>query len=95
MAKILTTRLLESIREDKSSVYYIGAQPSFNKLPEPEYTMTIYYGTAPEKIDTLKTAVFDESRICSKMVRLRKKYTKQWKRCCVSVKPISVKTATG
>ena len=60
LAKILTTRLLESIREDKSSVYYIGAQPSFSKLPEPEYTMTIYYGTDPKKIDTLKTAVFNE-----------------------------------
>ncbi len=58
LSKILTTRLLESIREDKSSVYYIGAQPGTNKLPVSEYDMTIYYGTSPEKINELKTSVF-------------------------------------
>lgn len=58
LAKILTTRLLESIREDKSSVYYIGAEPGFNRWPVPEYTMTIYYGTAPEKLKELKESVF-------------------------------------
>ena len=59
LGKILTTRLLESIREDKSSVYYIGAQPATNKIPLPEYDMTIYYGTSPEKVEGLKLAVFD------------------------------------
>ena len=58
LAKILTTRLLESIREDQSSVYYIGAEPGFNRWPVPEYTMTIYYGTAPEKLKALKDSVF-------------------------------------
>jgi len=58
LSKILTTRLLESIREDKSSVYYIGAQPGNNKFPVPEYDMTIYYGTAPEKVKELKASVF-------------------------------------
>ena len=56
-AKILTTRLLESIREDKSSVYYIGAEPGFNRWPLTEYTMTIYYGTSPEKLKELKESV--------------------------------------
>ena len=58
LSKILTTRLLESIREDKSSVYYIGAQPGFNKFPVSEYDVTIYYGTAPEKLKELKASVF-------------------------------------
>jgi zinc protease len=58
IGKILSTRLTESIREDKSSVYYIGASPGTNKLPVPEYDMTIYYGTAPEKVKDLKTSVF-------------------------------------
>ena len=34
VAKILSTRLLEVIREDKSSVYSIGAYPSTSKFPE-------------------------------------------------------------
>lgn len=60
LGKILTTRLLEVIREDKSSVYSIGANPSVDKLPDPEYKIIIYYGTAPEKVSELQKAVFDE-----------------------------------
>ncbi len=58
--KILTTRLLEVVREDKSSVYYIGASPSIDKLPKEEYSVVIYYGTAPEKVKELQDIVFDE-----------------------------------
>ncbi|HPE78259.1 MAG TPA: insulinase family protein, partial [Draconibacterium sp.] len=59
VSKILTTRLLEVIREDKSSVYSIGAYDSSTKFPEEEYTITVAYGTAPQKLDELKKAVFD------------------------------------
>ena len=58
LSKILSTRLEESIREDKSSVYYIGAQPGTVKLPVSEYDMTIYYGTSPKKLKELKESVF-------------------------------------
>ncbi len=58
ISKILSTRLLESIREDKSSVYSIGAQPGMNKLPVSEYDVTIYYGTSPEKLKELKASIF-------------------------------------
>ena len=58
LSKILSTRLLESIREDKSSVYSIDAAPGYSKWPVPEYTMTINYGTAPEKLKELKESVF-------------------------------------
>jgi len=59
VAKILSTRLLEVIREDKSSVYSIGAYPSTSKFPEPEYTVSISYGTSPAKLEELKSAIFD------------------------------------
>ena len=62
LSKILTTRLLESIRQDKSSVYYIGAQPGYNKWPVTDYEMTIFYGTAPEKLKELKESVFSTIR---------------------------------
>jgi len=58
VSKILTTRLLEVIREDKSSVYYIDANPSVAKFPEPKYSMTINYGADPVKLAELKDAVF-------------------------------------
>ena len=59
VGKILSTRLLESIREDKSSVYYIGAQPGFSRWPVSEFTMTIYYGTSPDKLTELKESIFE------------------------------------
>ncbi len=59
VGKILTTRLLEVIREDKSSVYSISANPSSTKFPKEEYTISIVYGTSPQKLDELKKAVFD------------------------------------
>ena len=58
LSKILTTRLLEVIREDKSSVYYIDANPSVEKFPEAKYSMAINYGADPAKLAELKEAVF-------------------------------------
>jgi len=66
LGKILSTRLLEKIREDKSSVYYIDASPSVDKYPEPEYEMTIYFGSAPDKVQELEKAVFDEIKDIAK-----------------------------
>ena len=66
LGRILTTRLLEVIREDKSSVYTIGASPSSSKFPEQDYTIAIYYGTAPEKLEEIKNAVFDEVKAFAK-----------------------------
>ena len=60
VGKLLTTRLLEVIREDKSSVYYIGAKPSVSKLPKEEYSIMIYFGTDPEKVEELQLGVFQE-----------------------------------
>lgn len=59
-SRILDTRLLEEIREERSSVYSIGARSSSSKYPDEEYTVTISYGTDPEKLEELKQAVFDE-----------------------------------
>lgn len=60
VGKILTTRLLDVIREDKSSVYYIEANPSVDRFPEQKYDIAIYYGADPEKLGTLKEAVFQQ-----------------------------------
>lgn len=60
LSRILDTRLLEEIREERSSVYSIRVRSSSSKYPEEEYTISISYGTDPEKLDELKQAVFDE-----------------------------------
>lgn len=62
LGKILSTRLLEVIREDNSSVYSIRANPSVDKYPKPKYKVTISYGTDPEKVSEVQEAVFAEIR---------------------------------
>ncbi len=59
VAKILTTRLLEVIREEKSDVYSISARSNWSKYPEKEYSVAIYYGLAPEKVEATQKAVFE------------------------------------
>lgn len=59
VAKILTTRLLDVIREDKSSVYSITASPSSSKFPQEDYYVIVRYGCSPEKLDEVKQSVFD------------------------------------
>ena len=60
VGKILETRLLEVIREEMSSVYSIGASPSVDRLPSPEYSIAIYYGTDPEKVDEIQHTIFTQ-----------------------------------
>jgi zinc protease len=60
VSKMLTTRLLEVIREDKSSVYYIDANPSIEKFPVEKYNLAIYYGADPAKFKELQQAVFNQ-----------------------------------
>jgi zinc protease len=59
VGRILSTRLLEVIREDKSGVYSIGARPSTSKFPDEKYSISISYGTAPDKLVELKSAVLE------------------------------------
>lgn len=60
VGRILSTRLLEVIREDKSSVYSIRANPSSSKYAEEEYLVSVYYGTDPKKLNSVKEAVMAE-----------------------------------
>ena len=58
MSKILSTRLLEVIREDKSSVYSIGAYPQTSHYPKSDYGVTVFFGCSPDNVENLTDAVF-------------------------------------
>lgn len=60
VGRILTTRLTEVIREDKSSVYSIQAEPSVERFPVSAYDFIIAYGADPQKLPDLKKAVFEQ-----------------------------------
>src|SRR6476646_3143261 len=60
MAEVLQTRLLETIREELGGTYSISARPSIQRNPNPEYSITIQFGCAPERTDDLIKRVFEE-----------------------------------
>lgn len=58
LAKAYNIKLRENMREEIGGVYGVGARLSFNQFPQPEYSLTINWGTNPELVDTLSTVVF-------------------------------------
>jgi len=60
MTEILQTRLLETIREELGGTYSITARASYQQIPFPEYSITIQFGSAPERTEDLIKRVFQE-----------------------------------
>ena len=60
MSEVLQTRLLELIREELGGTYSITASPSYQKIPNPVYSITIDFGCAPQRTDDLIKRVFQE-----------------------------------
>ena len=60
MSEILQTRLLEVIREELGGTYSITAGANYQKIPTPEYSITIQFGSAPERTEALIKRVFEE-----------------------------------
>ncbi len=55
-------KLIEEIREKRSGVYGISARGSATKYPYEHYTISVGFPCAPENVDTLTQAVYDEIR---------------------------------
>ena len=60
MAEILQRRLLETIREDLGGTYSINANATYEKVPSPTYSITIRFGSSPDRTDSLIKRVFQE-----------------------------------
>ena len=60
MSEILQTRLMEIIREELGGTYGITAGSSYSKFPKPEYSITIKFGSSPERTEDLIKRVFEE-----------------------------------
>lgn len=56
LVEVMNIRLREVIREDMGGVYGIGARPMMNKYPAQEYSVSVFFGTSPEKVKSLVTA---------------------------------------
>ncbi|HJS24660.1 MAG TPA: insulinase family protein [Pyrinomonadaceae bacterium] len=60
MSEILQNRLMEVIREELGGTYGITANFNYFKFPKPEYSITIQFGSSPERTDDLIKRVFEE-----------------------------------
>jgi zinc protease len=60
MTEVLQSRLLESIREELGGTYSISANESYEKTPRPEYTVSIRFGSDPQRTDDLIKRVLQE-----------------------------------
>lgn len=60
VAKLLSKRYLEVIREKEGGSYGVGVRAGVSKFPREEYNLLIRFDTDPAKADKLKGIVYDE-----------------------------------
>ena len=60
MAQVLQAKLLETIREELGGTYSIGANATYDRIPTPEYSVSIQFGSDPQRVDGLVARVFEE-----------------------------------
>ena len=58
MVDVLRIKLRETLREDMGGTYGVGVSPSVSQFPDQDYTVTISFGTAPDRVDEMTAAVF-------------------------------------
>jgi len=69
MCEVMEILLREQMREEKGGVYFVSVQPNFDKIPEQEYSVSIYFGCAPDRVQELISTVKREmSSLRSKLV---------------------------
>ena len=59
-AEILTIRLRERLREELGGTYSVGANARSTLLPDPEYRVSIGFGSDPARAEELLAEVFEE-----------------------------------
>lgn len=60
LADVLSIKLIENLREEKSGVYGVGARGRMNKLPIGKYRFSIGFPCGPENVDKLIDAAITE-----------------------------------
>jgi zinc protease len=60
MAMVLQTRLRNVLREDLGGTYSVSVGASYSRIPEPDYRVTIGFGSDPQRTDALQDRVLAE-----------------------------------
>jgi zinc protease len=60
LAEVLRMRFRDVLREELGGTYDVSVSQSSERDPRQEYQFTVDFGSAPERADTLRAAVFRE-----------------------------------
>lgn len=85
VCQILTTRLLDEIREKESGVYSIGAYPQLTKNPYSNYIIQIFYSCDPARekelwgkilkiMDNMKNSTITDEDITKTIEKMKREY---------------------
>ena len=58
MAEILEIKLREQLREELAGTYSVSVNAAPARVPRPQYTVSIQFGSAPERVGQLVAAIF-------------------------------------
>lgn len=60
LVRVLDIRLREELREALGGVYSASVNGGMTRLPQGTYGINVFFGSAPDRVDELTAAVFDE-----------------------------------
>ena len=60
LEEVLNIKLIERLREQESGVYAPGVRAGYHKTPSGRYTISVYFGCAPENVDKMINATLEE-----------------------------------
>ena len=60
LESILQIKMVQRLRDQESGVYSPGVRADYVKIPDGRYTLSIYFGCAPENVDKLVADALDE-----------------------------------
>ena len=60
LCEVMEIQLREQMREEKGGVYFVSVQPNFSKIPIEDYSISVYFGCAPERVNELVATVKNE-----------------------------------
>jgi zinc protease len=63
LSEVLRHRLRETLREDMGGVYGVQISANVTRRPRQEYVFNVSFGCAPDNVEKLKTAVFEEIKM--------------------------------
>ena len=89
MTEILQRRLLETLREELGGTYSVSAAPSYENFPNQTYSITINFGSSPDRTEALVKRVFEEIENFKKTGPTEQQLKETKRRCCASSRPTS------